>query len=55
MEACRKMTIRPSEWAENIASTTTSSSELFVVGRGRCCLERAGTGAAVWATGAREV
>jgi len=27
-EACRKMTIRPSEWAEKIASTTTSSSAI---------------------------
>jgi hypothetical protein len=49
------MTIRPSECAEKIASTTTSTSDLFVVGRGRCCLERAGTGAAVCGTGARDV
>jgi hypothetical protein len=27
-EACRKMTMRPSEWAEKIASTTTSSSAI---------------------------
>lgn len=54
-EACRRMTIRPSECAEKIASTTTSTSELFVMVRGRCCLERAGTGAAVCGTGARDV
>ena len=46
------MTIRPSECAEKIASTTTSTSELLVVGRGRWGLER-GTGAAV--CGARGV
>lgn len=27
-EPCRKMTMRPSEWAEKIASTTTSSSTI---------------------------
>ena len=27
-KACRKMTMRPSEWAEKIASTTTSSSTI---------------------------
>jgi hypothetical protein len=47
VEACRRMTMRPSEWAEKIASTTTSSSDDFAVGRGRGCRWRSGTGAAV--------
>ncbi len=34
-DPCRKMTIRPSECAEKMASTMTSFAEGFVVGRGR--------------------
>lgn len=29
--ACRKMTMRPSEWAEKMASTTTSSSTIAAI------------------------
>jgi hypothetical protein len=29
--ACRKITMRPSEWAEKIASTTTSSSTIAAI------------------------
>ncbi len=46
--------MRPSECAEKIASTTTSSA-VFAVWRDRCCRGRTGAGAAVCATGARDV
>jgi hypothetical protein len=44
-KACRRMTMRPSECAEKMASTTISSA-VFTVARGRCCR---------WCTGARDV
>jgi len=50
VEPCRRMTMRPSECAEKIASTATSSSATLAVGRGRGCRGRTGAGAAVCAT-----
>jgi len=50
--ACRKMTMRPSEWAEKIASTTTSSSTIAAI---RCrCGRRVEEDAALCAPDVRE-
>jgi hypothetical protein len=46
VDACRRMTMRPSECAEKMASTTISSSTMFTAGR-RDCRDRPGAGAAV--------
>ena len=46
-EACRRMTMRPSECAEKMASTTISSSAVFTVARGRCFPRRTDADAAV--------
>jgi len=49
-EACRRMTMRPSECAEKMTSTTISSSAVFTVARGRCFPRRPDAGAAACST-----
>jgi hypothetical protein len=46
VDACRRMTMRPSECAEKMASTTISSSTMFTAAR-LDCRDRPGAGAAV--------